>query len=53
MIYFRESKQEGAEGWGAEDLKSLRTVSTEPDVGLRLTAREIKTSAKIKSQPLN
>ena len=39
---------------GRERIPSrLRTVSTEPDMGLKLTDREIRASAKIKSWMLN
>ena len=48
----------GTSGGGAERgrdriLSSLHAVSTEPDVGLELTNREIMTPAEIKRQTLN
>ena len=36
-----------------ENLKQLRVVSTEPNMGLKLTNREIMTQAEIKSQTIN
>ena len=51
----KERAQAGeGEGCGRERIPSrIRTVSTEPDAGLKLTNCEIKTGAEIKSQTLN
>ena len=50
----RESKQGRGRKRGRERIPSrLRSVSTEPDVGLELTNLEIMTRAETKSQTLN
>ena len=44
---------EWGEGQREKERKRIPSYSTEPNVGLKLTNREIMTLAKIKSQMLN
>ena len=50
----RERMSRGGAGRGRERIpSSLRAVSMEPDMGLKLMNREIMTGAEIKSRTLN